>query len=53
MAAAAGAGRGGGGGGRGGAGALQPGTYTATLTVDGKTITKPGTVLEDVWMHER
>ena len=50
---AANTGRGGGGGGRGGAGGLQPGIYTATLTVDGKTVTKPVTVLEDVWMHER
>jgi photosystem II stability/assembly factor-like uncharacterized protein len=40
------------GGGRGGAG-LEPGLYTATLTVDGKTITKPVTVLEDIWMSER
>ncbi len=45
-------GRGGGGGGRGGAG-LQPGTYTATLTVDGRVIaSKPVVVLEDIWMNE-
>jgi hypothetical protein len=43
----------GGGGGRGGAGALQPGFYTATLTVDGKTMTKQVQVLEDIWMNER
>lgn len=43
----------GGGGGRGGAGGLQPGLYTATLTVDGKTMTKQVQVLEDIWMNER
>ncbi len=44
----------GGGGGRGGAGGLQPGTYTATLTVDGKVVaTKAVVVLEDVWMGEK
>ncbi|MFI5233531.1 MAG: WD40/YVTN/BNR-like repeat-containing protein [Gemmatimonadales bacterium] len=43
----------GGGGGRGGAGGLQPGNYTATLTVDGKTMTKPVQLLEDIWMNER
>jgi hypothetical protein len=41
------------GGGRGGAGALQPGNYTATLTVDGKTMTKQVQVLEDIWMNEK
>jgi photosystem II stability/assembly factor-like uncharacterized protein len=41
------------GGGRGGAGGLQPGNYTATLTVDGKTMTKQVQVLEDIWMNER
>jgi Sortilin, neurotensin receptor 3, len=47
-------GRGGGGGGRGGAGGLQPGSYTATLTVDGKVVaTKPVVVLEDIWMGEK
>ena len=50
---AANTGRGGGGGGRGGAGGLQPGFYTATLTVDGKTMTKQVQVLEDIWMNER
>jgi hypothetical protein len=46
-------GRGGGGGGRGGAG-LQPGSYTATLTVDGKVIaSKPVVVMEDIWMNEK
>ncbi len=46
-------GRGGGGGGRGGGG-LQPGTYTATLTVDGKVVaSKPVVVLEDIWMNEK
>jgi photosystem II stability/assembly factor-like uncharacterized protein len=49
---ATGEGRGGGfGGGRGGAGA-QPGTYTVTLDVAGKKLTKPLTVLEDAWMRE-
>ena len=43
----------GGGGGRGGAGGLQPGNYTATLTVDGKTMTKPVQLLEDIWMNEK
>ena len=47
-------GRGGGGGGRGAAGGIQPGTYTATLTVDGKVVaTKPVVVLEDIWMNEK
>ncbi len=44
----------GGGGGRGGAGGLQPGTYTATLTVDGRVVAmKPVVVLEDIWMNEK
>jgi photosystem II stability/assembly factor-like uncharacterized protein len=36
--------------GRGGAGAA-PGSYTATLTVNGHTYTKPVQVLEDTWFH--
>lgn len=32
---------------------LAAGTYTAKLTVGGKDYTKPVTVLEDVWLHER
>ncbi len=46
-------GRGQGGGGRGGGAAVDPGTYIATLTVNGKTMTKPVTVLQDIWMNER
>jgi hypothetical protein len=45
--------QGGGGGGRGGFGTLQPGPYTVTLSVGGKTITKPLTVLEDRWLTEK
>jgi hypothetical protein len=42
---------GGGGGGRGGAGGgVEPGTYTVTLSTNGKTITKPVTVLADRWL---
>jgi photosystem II stability/assembly factor-like uncharacterized protein len=51
--AVAGARGGGGGGGRGGGAGLQPGNYIATLTVDGKTFTKPIEVLEDIWLNER
>jgi len=40
----------GGGFGRGASGAA-PGTYTATLAVNGRTYTKPVQVLEDVWFH--
>ena len=50
------AGRGGGGGGfggGGGGGAVAAGTYNVTLSVNGKTINKPITVLADVWMIER
>jgi hypothetical protein len=50
-----GGGGGGGGGGRGGGGApaLTPGTYVVKLTVGGQTMSKPVTILEDVWMNER
>ncbi|MEO7274024.1 MAG: hypothetical protein ABIX28_16465, partial [Vicinamibacterales bacterium] len=43
------------GGGRGGGAnqAVEPGTYVATLTVNGKTSTKSVTVLQDVWLRER
>ncbi len=43
---------GGGGGGRGGGAAAPPGAYTVTLEAGGKKLTKPLTVLEDVWMRE-
>ncbi len=45
---------GGGGGGFGGGGGagVEPGTYNVVLTVNGKTITKPVKVIEDVWMNE-
>ena len=47
-------GGGGGGGGRGGGGGtVEPGTYLVTLTVAGKTLTKPMTVLQDQWIGER
>ena len=46
-------GRGGGGRGGGGGAPAQPGTYVATLTAAGKTLTKPVTVLEDRWLNER
>ena len=52
-AARAGQGGGGGGGGRGGGGAVEPGTYLVTLTVGGKKLTKPMTVLQDRWLGER
>jgi photosystem II stability/assembly factor-like uncharacterized protein len=42
-----------GGGGRGGAVAVDAGTYIVTLSVDGKTMTKSLTVLQDVWLNER
>jgi photosystem II stability/assembly factor-like uncharacterized protein len=32
---------------------LAAGTYTAKLTIGGKDYSKPVTVLEDVWLHER
>ena len=49
-----GQGGGGGGGGRGGfAGAVEAGTYIVTLTANGKTLTKPVTVLQDQWLPSR
>jgi PKD repeat protein len=32
---------------------VEPGTYTVTLTVNGRTLSKPLVVLEDKWMAER
>ena len=32
------------------AGAVEPGTYIVTLTANGKTLTKPVTVLADQWL---
>jgi hypothetical protein len=50
----AGRGAGAGGSGRGGfAQAVEPGTYLVTLSANGKTLTKPITVLQDVWLRER
>jgi len=47
-------GGGGGGGGRGGAGGgVEPGTYVVSLTANGKTLTKPVTVLPDRWLGQR
>ncbi|MEI6669047.1 MAG: glycoside hydrolase [Acidobacteriota bacterium] len=46
-------GGGGGGGGRGGAPLAQPGTYTAKLTVDGKTYTQPLIVKPDPRLTSR
>jgi photosystem II stability/assembly factor-like uncharacterized protein len=44
----------GGGGGSGGAPqAVEPGTYVVTLSVGGKTYTKPVSVLQDRWLGER
>ena len=49
-----GRGQGGGfGGGRGGVQAVDAGTYIVTLSVNGKTVTKPVSVLQDVWLNER
>ena len=56
LAPAPAAGQGGGragGGGRGGGGGVDPGTYIVTLTVNGKTMSKPVTVLQDIWLNER
>jgi hypothetical protein len=45
---------GGGGGGRGGgAPAVEAGIYVVTLSVGGKTLTKPVTVLQDRWLGEK
>jgi len=42
------------GGGRGGAPqAVDAGTYVVTLTVGGKTLTKPAVVLQDRWLSEK
>ena len=41
-----------GGGFGGGGAAVAAGTYIVTLNVAGKQLTKPVTVLEDVWMRE-
>ncbi len=46
-------GRGGGGFGGGANNAVQPGTYTVKLTVNGQTYTKPVDVLEDRWFKAR
>ncbi len=50
------AGGGGGGGGRGGfgggGGGVAPGTYIATLTVGGRSISKSVQVLEDIWLRQ-
>jgi hypothetical protein len=32
---------------------VEPGTYVVTLNVDGKTYTKPLSVLQDRWLGER
>jgi hypothetical protein len=32
---------------------LAAGVYTAKLTINGKELSKPVTVLEDIWLHER
>jgi hypothetical protein len=49
-----GRGGGGGGGGRGGGGGgVEAGTYYVTLDVAGKKLTKPVTVLQDVWLSGR
>nr|MDP9323536.1 hypothetical protein [Acidobacteriota bacterium] len=50
----AGRGQGGGfGGGRGGVQSVDAGTYIVTLSVNGKTMTKPINVLQDIWLNER
>jgi len=30
-----------------------PGSYSVTLSVGGKSYSRPVTVLEDIWMNER
>ncbi|HYV99009.1 MAG TPA: hypothetical protein VE967_16255, partial [Gemmatimonadaceae bacterium] len=50
--AAGGRGGGGGGGGRGGGGGVEAGTYLVTLTVNGKSMSKPVIVIEDVWLRK-
>ena len=37
----------------GGGGGVEPGTYIVTLTANGKTLTKPVTVLQDRWLGEK
>ena len=32
---------------------VEPGTYLATLTANGKTVSKPVQVLQDIWLRER
>ena len=32
---------------------VEPGTYVATLTANGKSVSKPVQVLQDVWLRER
>ncbi len=48
-----GGGGGGGGFGFGGAPPVEPGTYLVTLSVAGRTLTKPVAVLQDRWLGER
>lgn len=48
-----GRGQGGFGGGRGGGASVDAGTYIVTLSVGGKTFTKPVSVLQDLWVTER
>ncbi len=49
-----GRGAGGGGGGRGGFGpGVDPGTYVVTVSVGDRKLTKPVTVLQDLWVTER
>jgi hypothetical protein len=43
----------GGGGGRGGGASVDTGTYIVTLSVNGQTMTKPLSVLQDLWLQER
>ena len=37
----------------GGAGGVTPGTYNVTLTVNGKSYSKPVTVLADIWRGDK